>query len=114
MSVQICGGFPVVRRLSVPTTGIGADGEYRLPGPTNFLQVANEGANIVRIYFTKSDYDADVNYVELAATTGYFEGPVEIAQAVPKDGHANRAGLFLRAVTGTTNPVTVVAYMRRG
>ncbi len=102
MSFENRGGVPIVRRLSVTTTF----GAYPLPVTTKYLQIFNQGANIVRVYFTAADYTADANYLELAATTGVFEGPVEL--------RATGSELHFRAQTGTTNPVVVIGYQRRG
>lgn len=102
MSFENRGGFPIVRRLSVTTTF----GQYHLPVATKFLQISNEGAVAVRVYFTQADYTANTNYIELAPTVGYFEGPVEL--------RANAAELYLAGQAGTANPVVIVAYQRRG
>ena len=102
MSFENRGGFPIVRRLSVTTTF----GLYRLPVATKFLQITNNGANAVRVYFSAEDFTANTNYIELVASTGFFEGPVEL--------RATAAELYFAAQTGTSNPVVVVAYQRRG
>ena len=102
MSFENRGGFPIVRRLSVTTTF----GLYHLPVATKYLQISNGGANAVRVYFTAEDYAANANYIELASSTGAFEGPVEL--------RANAAQLYFAAQGGTSNPVVVVAYQRRG
>jgi hypothetical protein len=102
MSFENRGGFPIVRRLSVTTTF----GKYQLPVTTKYLQITNGGAVAVRVYFTQDDYTAGVNYIELASSTGSFEGPVEL--------RANAAELYLAGVAGTANPVVIVAYQRRG
>ena len=93
-------------RLGITTTGE----SRRPPGVVKFLQVSNEGANELRLYFTEADYDADENYVSLAATTGYFDGPVELGGSIP--GPNGRDQLWLRSVTGDTTAV-VVWYLRR-
>ncbi len=87
----------VFRDAAVPTTGR----DRRPPSITKFIQLSNEGANVLRLYFTEEDFDADANYVELVATSGFFEGPVETDR------------YFLRAVTAPT-AVVVVEYYRRG
>ena len=102
MSFENRGGVPIVRRLSVTTTF----GHYPLPVTTKYLQIFNQGANAVRVYFTLADYTADANYLELVASTGTFEGPVEL--------RANASELYFRAQTGTTTPVVVIGYQRRG
>ena len=102
MSFENRGGVPMVRRLTVTTTF----GAYPLPVTTKYLQIFNQGANIVRVYFTAADYVADANYLELAATTGVFEGPVEL--------RATASELHLRSATGTATPVVVIGYQRRG
>lgn len=40
-----------------------------------YIQVSNESAAAVRIYANAADMVANVSYIELAASTGYFEGP---------------------------------------
>lgn len=102
MSFENRGGVPIVRRLSVTTTF----GVYPLPVTTKYLQIFNQGANAVRVYFTAADYTADDNYLTLVATNGVFEGPVEL--------RANASELYFRAQGGTTTPVVVIGYQRRG
>ena len=102
MSFENRGGVPIVRRLSVTTTF----GAYPLPVAIKYLQLFNQGGNDVRVYFTQADFDADANYFVLASTTGRFEGPVEL--------RSTAAQLFFRAQTGTSTPVVVVGYQRRG
>lgn len=101
MVAEFRGGTPHVRRLSVATTGLGDLG-FTLPGVTKGLVVSNEGAFALRMYFTLADYTADANYIELAATTGYYDQPDEV--------HT----LWFRAVGGTTTPVVIRATIRRG
>jgi hypothetical protein len=91
-------GTPIVSRISVSVSF----GEFQFSGPTQFLQVSNEGANAIRIYFTAQDFTLDQNYITLAPTVGYFEGPVALGE--------NASSLFLRAVGGTSASVVVVGY----
>lgn len=88
------GGRPRTQRVSV--TAVGAP--LALPFPAKFLQISNEGAAPLRIYWTGEDFTADTNYIELALTTGFFEGPAEIAT------------IWLRGAGGVSNPVIVVSY----
>ncbi len=101
-AIETRGGFPFVTRRSVPT-GTSAQQLFASPGHIKYLQVMNEGANVVRLYFAREDYDADTSYVELAATTGTFSGPVELRSR----------NLFIRAVGGAADPVVVIMYLRR-
>lgn len=102
MSFENRGGVPIVRRLSVTTSF----GGYPLPVAIKYLQLYNQGANDVRVYFTEADYLADANYLVLPSSTGVFEGPVEL--------RATAFQLFFRAQGGTSTPIVVIAYQRRG
>ena len=102
MSFENRGGVPVVRRLSVTTTGTaGAEG-LNLRVTTKYLQIANEGASSVRLYFSQADFDGDTNYIELSASDGFFEGPVEASR------------IWFKASGGSSDPLVLVAYARRG
>jgi hypothetical protein len=78
---------------------------------TKFVQVSNQGANILRLYFTKEDFTLDQNYLDLAATVGFYEGPAEIG--VNPGGPQGRDSLWFRSAAGVTTAV-VVWYGRRG
>ncbi len=98
MTVQIRGGFPRTLRLTVTTTF----DPYRLDlGRTNYLQILNRGANVLRIYWSQADMTADVNYIELGTTSpdNFFQGPVELL-----DGY-----LYIRGNGGSTD-VTITSY----
>ena len=99
---QIRGGIPLVFRDSIDTTGRKHDPKKFV----NYIVARNKGANVVNLFFTEDDFDADANFVELpvaAATAPYGEwsGPVE-AEAI-----------WLKAVGGAS-AVEVVLFQRRG
>lgn len=106
-AMEIRGGLPFAFRSTIDTTG----STVTIPGVTKHLQVSNEGGNPLRVYFTKADFDANANFIELAATIGFFEGPAEIG--VNPGGGEGRDFLYLRAAAATT-VASVVAYLRRG
>ena len=97
MAFENRGGIPRVFRASIPTTGRPHDPKFT----SKFLQISNEGANVLRVYFTKEDFDADANYIALAATIGFYEGPAEVQT------------VWFRAVAGATD-VVAIFYQRRG
>jgi hypothetical protein len=114
MSAEIRGGVPRTIRLTAANSravGALANAEpIPLPFKTKYLQISNEGANAVRVYWTVGDFNDDVGgtgtdgFIELPATTGYFEGPVEAV-----DERVDQ--LFLRGVGGTAD-VVVTAYQK--
>lgn len=83
MLVTTRGGVPNCDNVTVDGTG----GAYafkitdqtgkRESVPSRFVQISNEGANPLLLYFTLADFTAGTHKITLAATTGYFEGPVE-------------------------------------
>jgi hypothetical protein len=111
MSVlMVRGGIPRVRRLQVATGGQ----EVNLPFYTNYLIARNKdttAANIVRLYFTKADFIADANYVQVpiaAAATpqGEWQGPVETDPG-------ENGNIWVKSEAGT--PVLeLVVFQRRG
>ncbi len=112
MTLSIRGGLPVVAQLTVDDV----DGrEVRAPGATNYLQISNEGASDLKVYFTRPDFENDMAYLTLAATTGYFGGPVEIGvgQAGPNAAELGRENVYLKGSGGSTD-VVLVWYVRRG
>lgn len=101
-ALETRGGFPFVRRLAIPT-GDAPIQIVKSPGHIKYLQISNEGAGNVRVYFSRRDYEENENYIVLPATNGSFEGPVELREQY----------LFLRSETGTSDPVVVTFYLRR-
>lgn len=103
MSVlQTRGGIPDVFRDTIDTTGR----EHNLPFNVSGIIARNKGANIVRLYFTEADFDADENFVELPVATaiqpyGEWAAPVEADK------------IWLRAAAATS-AVEVVSFQRRG
>ena len=102
------------RRITVGTTG-SVITPYPEPRkhetfPTGYVQVSNEGAQIVRLYALKSDFDADAalgatdGFIRLAATTGFFGGPVALNdEGVDPTGVVRpQPVLWARAEAGTT------------
>ena len=63
--IEIRGGVPRNRLWTVTST----PQYFVMPNaPTKYLQLFNQGANPVRIYWTAADAAANQNYIELAAT----------------------------------------------
>ena len=104
------GGVPRVFRFTaangqaVPAS---ADGlAWNVPFEIKYLQVRNEGANPVRLYFHEADFALNGTdfFVELAAggsAGDYFEGPVRLP--------SNENLILLRATGGATD-VVAIAY----
>lgn len=114
MSFELYGGIPRIRRASISITGDGYGAPVdpiRAPyiGKTNYLQIYNVGANVLQVYFTKTDFDAGVNYKTVAATSGVWEGPASL-----EDGQEPRSQplVWLKAVSGATT-AEIVFYHRR-
>lgn len=105
MLVEQRGGVARIRRLTATTTVQ----SFQPPTlPTKFLQLSNEGANAVRIYFTAADAAANVNYLTLGASgggTSYFEGPVELGDSEDKLWYLAEA---------STSALVMISYQRRG
>jgi hypothetical protein len=99
--------MPFCVHLAVDMTGR----DSAPPMVTKFVQISNEGANILKVYFTKPDFDADINFISLAATTGFYEGPAEVG--VNPTGPQGRDRLWFRSAAGATTAV-VLWYLRRG
>lgn len=106
MAGAVRGGLPKCARLTVTTTGEGR----RPPGVTQYVQVSNEGANVLRIYFQADDFTADANYIELVATTGYWEGPAEIGAPLP-GSISGRDQIWFRT-SGGDSDISVIWYLR--
>ena len=108
------GGIALPRRYTITTAGQDTPPPH---GTTNYVQISNVGGQILHVYteldaFTAADA---TRRLELAATTGYWAGPVELFSSVKKrpDGVANVGHLWLRAATGSTT-VEIVFFQRRG
>lgn len=80
-AMNLRGGIPIVRRVTTSTTG----DKTTAPGSLCYLVARNKDAtNVIRLFFRKADFDANVNYVEVplaAAATphGEWAGPVELS-----------------------------------
>ena len=46
---------------------------------TNRIQIPNTGASVVKIYLTEADFDADQSFLDLSATTGFYDGDMKVA-----------------------------------
>ncbi len=95
------GGVPRVFLEGVPTGGR----EHQFKFATEYL-IIRATANPCKVYFTKDDYDNDVNYVTVpvpAADTphGEWQGPVEATK------------IWLKG-DGGTSTVEMVSFQRRG
>ena len=97
MAVEHRGWVPAVRRYTIPATVE----ERRAPAVTAYLQIYNLGAQIPRVYFTAKDAADDANFIDVAVTSGVWEGPAEVE------------GLWFKAASATT-AIAVVYYKRRG
>ena len=107
MVATVRGGVPVIRRITVDTSGQ----KVRLPFYLLFLKIRNQGANPARVYFTEQDFDNDENYIVvpiIAAETphGEWEGPVETHEGA-------RANIYVRGDGGSTD-LEIVLFQRRG
>ena len=114
MPLAMRGGIPVIQTLTVSTTGT----EYRPRMPTSAIQVINNGAVDVRLYFSLADFTANTNYLIVPAGGGTFSGPAELwpmsaSQQAVNQAATNRGGVWLRTETGTSL-VSAVFYERRG
>lgn len=113
MSLELRGGIPRIRRYTATTTGH----KTNPPGVTKHVQISNDGANALRVYFTKADFDADAafgatdGFIQLAASTGFYEGPAEIGSGSQSNPDLN--GLWLRGVVGDATG-QILWYLRRG
>jgi len=117
MPIETRGGAPVIRRFTaansnaITTTGQEVDIRMRdvtgfgARGPfvTKWVQISNEGSNVLRVYFTLVDFNANDTdgFIDLPATTGFYEGPAETT------------AIWLRGVGGSTD-VVLIGYARRG
>lgn len=108
MATPVRGGQPFVQRVTGATT---TGAQLMPPGPTSFVQVSNDGAEALRLFFSLQDYTDQVNYIELPATTGFWDGPAEIA-ASPGTA-SGRDAIWYRSAAATTD-FQVVFYVRRG
>lgn len=97
MAIPIRGGVPDVFRATIDTTGR----DHGIASFTHFLQISNEGANDLRVYFTQEDFANDDKYIELDAVIGFYEGPAEVGR------------VWFKAVGGNTD-VFAIFYARRG
>ena len=115
--MELYGGIPRCRRVTITTAGV----SYGAPvdpsasvelGKTNYLEVANVGANELRVFFTKADFEADTNYRTVPTTAGAlnpFKGPVSL-----EDNSApySQPLLWLKSNGGDTT-AEIVFYYRR-
>jgi hypothetical protein len=95
MGLQSLGGYPQAFRLSIDTTGR----DQPLRALTEHVRVV-AGSNTLRVFFTKEDFDADVNYVEVT-TTLPLSLPIEVKN------------LWFKASAGTI-ATELVAIYRKG
>lgn len=110
MLVETRGGVPIILRV----TATAAVKEILLLKNgtqivTKFLQISNEGAANVRVYFAAADAAADANYLLLtppASGFSYYEGPAEI-------GESATLTIWLKS-EGADCAVSLVGYQRRG
>ena len=108
MSVlQSRGGYPVVFRESIDATGR----EIHFGTQIWFLKARNKGLVPIKMYFSQTDYDNDIRYVEIPIVAtetphGEWEGPVEL-----KDPNYSRVWL---AGDGGASEIELVGFQRRG
>lgn len=102
MGFEVRGGVPLIRRRLVPVGGE----RHQPKNAFKHVQISNEGANNLRVYFTLADFTADASltatdgYIELANTTGFFDGPAEGKE------------IWWRPIGGTTQ-IVAIFYQRR-
>ena len=93
-------GRPFTRALAVTNTAK----TFYPPVKTKFLQLRNEGANAVEVFWDRSKTNDSTRGFTLAASGSagdFFEGPVELFRGEdPQD--ANRGGITLKTATGTS------------
>lgn len=109
MSIMtVRGGIPwVLRDAAVPIAGR----IVNLPFLIQYLTIRNKGAVVARLYFTKADLDAGINYVDIPVASatypyGEWSGPVETAMGDHSD-------LWIAGV-GAVASLELVAFQRRG
>jgi len=91
------GGVPRVLNETVTTTGR----EYTFPFTCLWLMLRTASAPI-RMYFREVDFDASVNYVEIAVGATYWEGPAEVSS------------IWLQSVGVGSATVEMIGFQRRG
>lgn len=114
------GAVKVLRITAIPTTGR----EIQLGTQTNWLKIRNLAAVAGQVFFSKDDFDKNVNYVTLpvaAAATPYgeWEGPVALARNIPAPSSggnppavAGAYSLWIKSASSTVD-VEIVASNRR-
>ncbi len=102
MSEEIRGYPARIRDVSVDTTGV----QYIPLATTAHLQISNDGAEDLRVFLRRDDFDADANFITLVAGSGFFKGPLELG---PEPAGPQ---MFLKAVAGTAT-VQVIEFYRR-
>ena len=95
------GGVPNIFRESITVAGR----EHRFPF-TSFYMIVRTATFPCKLFFTKKDFDADVNYILVPVPAnqtphGLWEGPVEATE------------VWLKG-SGGTAVVEVVSFQRRG
>lgn len=99
MLVETRGGIPVPQHVTATAAGV----TWPLKLTSKYFQIANQGAAVVRLYFSQADFAANLNWVPLdtLANEGYFEGPAEIDT------------IWLRS-EGADSLCIAILYQRRG
>lgn len=94
-------GKPYTRTFTATTTAT----TFFSPVPTKFVQIRNEGANAVNVFFDSAD-SADATRAVVLAAAGsegsYFEGPAFLL-AGDDPGNATRGGITLTAAAATSD-----------
>jgi len=99
MSVQTRGGIPrIFQGIQVPTTGLAPDGAWTFGGTSMRLRI-RVTTFPVRIYFSQSDFDNDVDYWEIAAGTEF-------------DAQIEERCVWMRGVGGTASADLLVLYRK--
>ena len=96
------GHIPRNERFSAATAA-GADASrvhHSSPQPCSFLQIRNEGANDIKVYWRVEDFTNDEHYFTIASTSEY-EGPAEAKE------------FWVRSLVGPSDLVAIF-YLRRG
>lgn len=97
------GGVPHVFRDAIDATGR----THRLPHYSLYLILRVQSGEACRLYFTQADFDANANYVLVAAAAaatpyGEWAGPVEVGD------------VWLRSNGVGASNIELVTFQRRG
>jgi hypothetical protein len=81
-------------RITATTTG----DVINFPSSTRRIQVYNRGGNVLNLFTNSADWTAGVNYFDVPATTGSFDGTLPLRS------------LYFKSAAATTSFVLVAYY----